>query len=122
MCEVLAATLPAVSSSLPTLPSMLRQAWISATSRPATISAATSPMTSASTQASWSLIGDHRQSPAGRDRRSLSPSLRGWSFAHRHLPEGARGMQDAHAGVVDASDAGEAVGLGAHGLDAADRG
>ena len=88
---------PATSSRPLTLPSMSRQALISASSRTATISAATSPM--------------------------ISASVHGSVVAH--LPtatfrSGARGVQDAHAGVVDAVDAGQAVGLLAHLVDAAD--
>ena len=44
----------------------------------------------------------------------------GCSLAHRHLPQGAGRVQDAHAGVVDPPDAGERVGLLAHDLDGLD--
>ena len=63
---------------------------------PATASAATRPITSGTPQAAW--LGN------GRTR----------SFAHRHLAEGPRRVQDPDPGVVDPRDAGETVGLRAH--------
>src|SRR4051812_39255809 len=102
MLEVLAATFPATSSRPLTEPSMSRTALISSRSKPATISAASRPTISASVHAASLLIGGHRC-----DRGSS---------AHRDLAQRARRVQDAHARVVDARDAGQAVGLPAHGV------
>ena len=68
---------------------------------------------------------DERGDEADRRARSTSSRAPRWlragrSFAHRHLPQRAGGVQDAHAGVVDPPDAGELVGLLPHDLDGLD--
>ena len=63
---------------------------------------------------------DERGDEADRQRdppvRVRERSRRG-SFADRHLPQGAGGVEDPHARVVDPRDAGELGRLLAHDLD-----